>query len=175
MNIVAFITPNAEPKSPLDRKAEYINDQFARMERAEARASKAKTTASNAETTADNARVHIGRALIDAKETLRDEDPDRSFEAWCEAKVKRSMRDCYACMRLADVRARHGCMTLLTGAEGVIWDRRDDDQPQAAPADGGIMVHQQNKSVQIAIGLYRKMTVEDREEVKRAQEEIDHA
>jgi hypothetical protein len=172
MNVVALIQPR-EPTA-LEKIAEYINDQFVNMERAEARSSKARDAVANAETAADNARVRIGRALLDAKEKLKAEDSHASFEAWCGSNVRRAMRDCYTCMKLADVRAKHGCMSLATGAEAAIWERRDD-QPQEASADGGTVQHQQNRSVQTAIGMYRKMTTEQREEVKRAQEEIDNA
>ena len=41
--------------------------------------------------------------------------------------------------------------------------------PQEWSADPAPIQDQQNRRVQIAIGLYRKMTVEEREQVKQAQ------
>jgi hypothetical protein len=166
MNVVAFVAP-PEPKSSLEGIAQYINKQFARMERAETRAS---LVVASAKTSADNARVRIGRALIEARDRLKGDDPHASFDAWCEANVNRSRRDCYTCMRLAGVRERLGCMSLVTGAEGAVWD-----QSQSVSGDQGTVPDRQSKRVQTALGMYRKMTVEEREEVKQGQEEIDNA
>jgi hypothetical protein len=122
-------------------------------------------------------RFALGDALLDAQRTLKEQDPRASFEAWCEANVQRSMRDCYKCMRHAN-RINSGEIPGLKDAikAGVLpqeWSAVELGQSRSA--DPAIIQDQQTKSVQIAIGLYRKMTVEEREQVKQAQKEIDHA
>lgn len=168
MNVVAFIVP-PERTSPLARKAELINKQFARLGKAEERISKAHEKIASAEMTECYARLNAGRYLIQARKLLGDLDPAASFEAWCIANVRRSMRDCYKCMYIAS----------QDDPERAIWKERSEgaeDKAQARSADRQDSgVQQQTKSVQTAIGLYRKMNVDQRNEVKTAQEEIDHA
>src|SRR5271163_4653074 len=88
--------------SLLVKRAELISQQFERQGRAEARIGKAKGAIASAEMTEGYARLNVGRRyLIEAKMLLGRIDPDASFEAWCLANVRRSMRDCYRCMSLA--------------------------------------------------------------------------
>ena len=168
MNVIAFVTTQ-EHKSPLAEKAASINKQFARLQLAERRIGKAKESIASAEMTERYARLNAGRSLIEARELLNELDPSASFEAWCADNIRRSMRDCYRCMWIAS----------SDETESALWKERSEgaeDKAQARVADRqDNPVCQQNRSVQIAIGLYRKMTLDERDQVKQAQQEIDNA
>jgi hypothetical protein len=94
------MTPT-ERDSLLARRVELIDHEFDRLGRAEARIGKAKSAIASAEMTQVYARLNVGRYLIEVKKLLSEFDPDASFEAWCEAHLRRGMRDCYRCMWLA--------------------------------------------------------------------------
>jgi hypothetical protein len=164
--------PVSEPKTELERVAGHINDQFARMERAEKRAGDAQLAWSNAKATAVNARIEIGLDLIEARDLLEGEE--QSFAAWLETNVRRSRRDCYACIKLAEIRGRYGCLTLATGAEIAIWNKRGEPKLLSANGDGEPFPHHQSRRVITALGLYRRASAEEREEIKRGIEDIDN-
>jgi hypothetical protein len=158
----------------LEHLAECINADFDRMERAETRANEVKRTVSTFTTKAMNARVSAGLYLLEAQEALKAEDPHASFAAWCEANVKRSVRDCQRCVKLARTRQQYGCLSVITGAEVAIWER-PDTEIQVVSGDNEIVPCRQNRNVQIAFGIYRKMTLEEREAFNILRQELDNA
>jgi hypothetical protein len=166
MSVVLAFEGNGKRNWTLADQAAAINKDFDRLDRADNRRQ-------TAEITSNYARQSAGSGLIEAKAMLKKQDPGLSFEAWCEANIKRSMRDIYRCM----------CIASSDDPERAIWKERaeaaegmtESRNTQKRSADKQDSPYQQSKSVQTAIGLYRKMTVEDREEVKQAQQEIDNA
>lgn len=172
MSLVALCP--IEP-TELELIADFVNDQFDRMRRYDEAASRAegrmRMIVSHHLTHADNARVKIGRALLDVRERLR-AGGEMSFQSWIEINVRRSRRDCYACIRIAETRDRLGCLSVVSGMEGRIWDRRDDEERKAL-GDSGIIPHHQSKRVQIMVGIYRKCSRDERAEARQEMERID--
>jgi hypothetical protein len=112
--------------------------------------------------TSSHARLNAGRYLIEAKTMLAKDEPGASFEAWCAANVKRGMRDIYKCMFIAgfDEPERALWKEQAERAEGMAARR----VPQTGNAVPRLNVGQQDRSVKMAIGLYRKMTPDQRRE-----------
>jgi hypothetical protein len=146
-----------ERRWTLADQARAINTEFKRLDRAHARIAKAKDAICTSEFTVNRARLNAGQALIEARTMLEVVWPSVPFETWCAENVKRSMRDCYA------------CIALVNG------EHDDDGVPQVASAAKETVHYQQDRSVQTIIGIYRKMSLDQRAEVKAALEEIDNA
>jgi hypothetical protein len=93
MNVVlAYERP--EPSTLADQ-AEVINKEFDRLDRAEKRIEDRHNAMLASERAAAQVRWRLGHELLRAKELLDKEHLGASFEAWCEANIKRSMRDIY--------------------------------------------------------------------------------
>jgi len=167
MTVVLAYKAEEKRNWTLADEAAAINKEFDRLDRAENRRQTAEATLSYA-------RLNAGSGLITAKAMLAKQEPGASFEAWCEANIKRSMRDIYRCMAIAgaDNPERAIWKERAERAEGAA-ENRNAQKKSADKQDNP--VNQQSKSVQIALGIYRRMSVEERWEVKRGQEEIDNA
>lgn len=168
-NVVALQDARPVWSYTLADAAADINRRFDELAEGHRRVVKAQDRVDSAKLELHSLRFAIGDALIGARNMLKEHDPRASFEAWCDANItKRSMRDIYKCIAYASqINAGHIPGLKAAVAAGAV--------PQEWSAGNDIMECQQTKSVQIAIGLYRKMTVDEREQVKQAQEEIDNA
>jgi hypothetical protein len=167
-NVVALQDARPAWNYTLADAAADINRKLDELAEANRRVAKAKDRFDSAKLDVHGLRFSIGDALIDARKMLKEQDPHASFEAWCDGNIKRTMRDCYACMQYASqINAGHIPGLKAAVAAGAV--------PQEWSAANEQSRQQQTRSVQTAIGLYRKMTVEERQQVKHAQEEIDHA
>ena len=164
--VLAFEGPGKRNWTLADQAA-AINKEFERFDRADNRRQ-------TAEKTSFYARDNAGRALIEAKAMLKQEDPTASFEAWCQANINRNMRDIYKCMAIAG----------SDDPERALWEERAEraeemaegrDQQKCSAAPQDRPVGQQSRSVKTILGIYRNLSAEERWEVKQGQEEIDNA
>jgi hypothetical protein len=165
---LAYERPEERRNWTLADQAAAINKEFERLDSALERKEKLECDAGKAGGTANRARWNAGLALIEARRMLKEENPKASFEAWCaENIVGRNMRACYRCMAIAG----------SNDPEKALWDEkaswRDEKAQKRAAGRKDDRSGQQSHSVKIVIGMCRKMTPDERHEVRRALEEMD--
>lgn len=169
-NVVALQDARPAWNYTLADAAADINRKFDELTEFDRRIAHAQNRLLRAHADRNGLRYAIGDALLQVKEMLKEQDPKASFEAWCRANVRLSVRSCHRCVQHTE-KINSGHIPGLKAAVAA----------GAVPQEWLAATCQQAEDVECALGIFRKMTHADQltfvtaaySEIKALIEEID--